>query len=94
MRPVIEGQTRVNAEAVKSYLLLNINFCKSKSPHVKTDPTITFCSEVFKSIDTHELDYQFHLEYNQILQQIDEFRRNCSGWFVDHLQHLDLKYLT
>ena len=90
MTPVIEGQTRVNAEAVKWYLSLNMNYCESTSPAVKTDPAVTFRSEVFKSIDTHELVYQFHVGYNQIVLQIDEFQRNCSGWVVDHLHHLDL----
>ena len=32
MRPVIEGQTRANAEAAKWYLSLNRNFYKSTSP--------------------------------------------------------------
>ena len=90
MRPIIEGQTWVNTEAVKWYLSLNINFGKSTSPIIKTDPAVTFSSEVFKSIDTHKLDYQFHAEYNQIVLQTDEFQHNGSGWIVDHLQHLDL----
>ena len=90
MRPVIEGQTRVNAEEIKWYLSLNMNFCKSTSPGVKTDPAVTFCSELFKSINTHELDYEFHVGYNQIVLQIDEFQRSGSGWVIDHLQHLDL----
>ena len=90
MRPVIEGQTRVNAEAVKWYLSLNMNFCKSTSPGVKTDPAVMFCSEVFKSIDIHELDYQFHVGYNQIVLQIDGFQRSSSGWVVDHFQRFDL----
>ena len=85
MRLVIEGQTRTNVEAVKWYLSLNMNFCKFASPGNKIDPAVTFCSEVFKSINTHELDYQFHVEYNQIVLQIDEFQRNGSGWIVDHL---------
>ena len=63
MRPVIVGKTRANAEAVKCYLSLNMNFCKSKSPGVKTDPTVTFHSEVFMPFDTHKLDYQFHVGY-------------------------------
>ena len=71
MRPVIEGQTRANAETVKLYLSLNMNFCKSTNSGVKTDPAVKFRSEVFKSIDTH--DHQFYLGYNQIVQQIDEF---------------------
>ena len=79
MRPVIKGQTRVKAEAVKWYLSLNMNFCKSTSPAVKTVPAVMFCSEVFKSIDTCELDYQFHVGYNQIVLQIDEFQSNGSG---------------
>ena len=90
MRPVIKGQSRVNAEAVKWYLSINMNFCKSKSPGVKTDPAVSFYSEVFKSIDNHELDYLFHVGYNQIVPQVDEFQCNGSGWVVDHLQHLDL----
>ena len=49
---------------------------------------------MFKSINTHELDYQFHVGYNEIVQQIGEFQRNGTGWVVDHLQHLDLQYLT
>ena len=91
MRPVIDEQTQVKAEAVKWYLSLNMNFCKSTSPAVKTDPAVKFHSEVFKSIDTHELDYQFHVGYNQIVLQIDEFQRSGSGWVIDHLQHLDLR---
>ena len=73
MRPIIEGQTRVNVEAVKWYLSLNMNFCKFTSSAVITDPAVMFRSEVFKSIDTHELDYHFHVGYNQIVLQIDEF---------------------
>ena len=76
MRPVIEGQTRANAEAVKWYLSLNMNFFMSTSPGVKTDLAVTFHSEEFKSIDTHELDYQIHVRYNQIVLQIDEFQRD------------------
>ena len=67
-----------------------MNFCKSTSPGVKTDPAVMFHSEVLKSIDTHELNYQFHVGYNQIILQIDEFQSSGSGWLVDHLQHLDL----
>ena len=85
MRPVIEGETRANEEPVKWYLSLNMNFWKFASPAVKT-----FHLEMLKSIDTHELDYQFHVGYNQIVLQIDGFQRNGSAWIVDHLQHLDL----
>ena len=88
--PLIKGQTRVNAEAFKWYLSLNMNFCKCTSPAVKTNPAVMFCSEMFKSFDTYELDYLFHVGYNQIVLKIDEFQRNESVWVVDHLQHLDL----
>ena len=59
MRTVIEGQTQASAEDVKRYLSLNMNFCKSTSPGVQTDPAVKFRSVVFKSIDTHEIDYHF-----------------------------------
>ena len=90
MGSVIEGQTQVNAEVVKCYLSLNMNICKSTSPGVKKDPAVTFRSEVSKSINMHKLDYQFHVGYNQIVLQIDEFQRSGTGWVLDHLQHLDL----
>ena len=70
MRPVIEARTRATAETVKWYLSLNMNFCKSTNPGVKMDPTVTFRSEVFKSIDTPRLDYQFYVWYSQTVQQI------------------------
>ena len=91
MRPVIEGQTRGSAEAVKWYIdaKLNMNFCKSTSPGIKTDPTVTLRPELFKSINTHELDYQFHVGYNETVLQTDECQRRDSGWVIDHLQHLD-----
>ena len=45
----------------------------------KTDPAVTFRSEVLKSIDIHELDYQFQVGYNQNVLQIDEFQRSDGG---------------
>ena len=56
-------KTRANAEAVKCYLSLNMNFYKSKSPGVKTDSTVTFHSEVFMPVDTNRLNYQSHVGY-------------------------------
>ena len=88
MRHVINGQIRV--AAVKWYLLLKINFCKSTNPGVKTDSAVMFHSEMFKFIDTQEFDYQFRLGYNEIVLQIDEFQRSDGGCIVDHFQHLDL----
>ena len=78
MRTIIQGQTRPNVEAFKWYLSLNMNFCKSASPGIKTDPSVTLRSEVLISIDTYELDYRFYVGYKQIVQQIDEFQRSCS----------------
>ena len=86
MRPAVEGQTQGNPEAAKWYLWwLNLNFCNSTKLGVKADLTVTFWSEVCNSFDTHKLDYQFHVKYNQIVQRISEFQRSGSGWVVDHL---------
>ena len=85
MRPIIDGQTLASAEVAKWCLSLNMNFCKSTSPGVKMNPTVTIHSEMFKSIGTHELVYQFPVGYNLIVQQIDESQRNGSGWLADHL---------
>ena len=84
------GQNRAKVDTVRWYLSLNANFCKSTNPGVKTDSVVTFRSEVFNSINTHELDYQFDVEYNQIVLQIEEFQRSGSSWVVDQFQFLDL----
>ena len=89
MRPVTEGQTWAKVKAVKWYLSLSMNFCKSTKPGIKTN-LVTFHSEVFKSVNIHKFNYQFHVWYNQIVLQIDEFQCNGSGWVVDHLQHYEL----
>ena len=85
MRPVIERQTQANVEAAKWYLWLNMNFCKSASPGVKTDPAVMFCSEVFRSVNTHQRDYNFHVGHNQVVLQIDECQCNGTVWVVGHL---------
>ena len=59
MRSVIVGQTPSDAKAVERYLSLNMNFCKSISPGIKADPAVTLCSEVFKSINTYKLSFNF-----------------------------------
>ena len=41
-RIIIKGHTRAKAEPVKWYLSLNMNFCKSTNPSIKTDPTVMF----------------------------------------------------
>ena len=58
------------------YKLLQVK--TSASHGVKTDPAVTFGSEVFKSIDIHKFDDQFHVGYNQIVLQINEFQRSDS----------------
>ena len=90
IRLIIVGETRANMEAIKWYLSLNMISCKSTSCGIKADPAVTFGSKVFKSIDIHDLDYLFHVGYNQIVLQIAEFQRSGSGWVVYHLQHMEL----
>ena len=57
IRPVIGAQTQANVEAVKWYLSLNMDLCNFAGPGVKTDPAVTFCWEVVKSIDTRKHNF-------------------------------------
>ena len=65
--PEIVESSLKYTEAFMWYLSLNMNFCKSTSPGFKTDLTVTFHPEVFTTIDTQELDYQFHAGYNYVV---------------------------
>ena len=82
-----KGQTQANAEAAKWYLSLKMNFCKSTSPGIKTDPLLRYAQ---KCSSVQVFDYQFHVGHNQIVLQIDKFQCNGSDWVRDHMQHLDL----
>ena len=73
IRLIIVGETLANVEVIKWYLSLNMIFCKSTSRGIKADPAVTFGLKVFKSIDIHDLNYLFHVGYNQIVLQIAEF---------------------
>ena len=47
-------------------------------------------SEPFRLLNPEEIDNEINAGYNQIVQKVDEFQENGSGWVVDHLIAVDL----
>ena len=72
--------------AIKWYLSLQLFFCKSADPTVKTDQRAIFESIVFYSVDNQKTNEMVTLGYNQLFQQRDEFQRNGSGSVVDYVK--------
>ena len=91
--PIIQGEI-VSKKGVKWYLSLRLIFCQAKDVTDLTDPPVVFRSEVFTSLDDSKLSINFKVAYNQMLQQIEEFQRNGSGWVVHHFLALDLGKYT
>ena len=89
-KPIIARDTLLSKQSVKWYLSLNMDFVKAADVSVKTDPSVTFRSEVFCSLNANKLDETFEAGYNQIVQLIDEFQQNGSGWVVDKFVAIDL----
>ena len=89
-KPIVRGMVSATKDAIKWYLSLNLHFVKAADVTHKTDPSVTFRSEVFNSITDDDLDAMFAAGYHQLVQQIDEFQHNGSGWVVDSFLSTDL----
>ena len=81
---------KIKSKSIKWYLSLNVEFCGATNPLKRTDPPVTFRTEVFTSITEYDLEEMANLGYEQIVDDIENFQRNGSGWVLDNLVTLDL----
>lgn len=76
--------------SLKVYLSLQVNFYKSADPSVVTNPSVWFNTEPIEFLigdNTTEVVQHFQ---NNLMQQIDNYERNGSGWVLANLVTLDL----
>ena len=80
--------------SIKWWPSLKLNFQKAVNNNVKTDPPIVFNSEPFTLVEKSLLLPQCRLAYNNIVQQIESFSQNGSGWVVDELINIDISIIN
>ena len=76
---------------LKFYFSVHIVFVKAADPNVftvppvvlQTDPVRVFLADLFR------LDEIFEMDIKQLVEKIDTFEKNGSGWMIDHLVRLD-----
>ena len=75
---------------IKWYVSTNINFHKATDETIITDPSIVFRTEVFRSLNTNDLDDMIDASYEQLVDAIESYVENGSGWIFDHIVNIDL----
>ena len=78
----------------KWYVALKVVFRKTSDSRVITDPPVCFRTD--PRVGLISTDYQINLlhAYNDVIEQIDTYERNGSGWVLDHLVELDINICT
>ena len=76
--------------AIKYYFTLRMIFHQSKDNSIVTDPPVSFRSEVFTALNSEKLYLHTNVAMKQFNKQIDEFKRNGSGWVINHFINLDI----
>ena len=82
-------QYQQKEKAVKFQIVLQAVFVKAVDPAVTTDPPVVLTSEMFEVYADTDISERMEKVYKQILNYIDVYERNGSGWILGSLQSLE-----
>ena len=77
-------------KALKFNMALHVIFEKSMNPEVKTDPAVCLVSEQLEVYADTDLSKLLDFVKKQLIDQIDTYEQNGSGWFLDKLTKLQV----
>ena len=80
--------------ALKFTMALHVVFIQSTEPDLKTDPAVVFNTDPFDVCSDTNIAECLTEVYIQLLNDIDIYERNGSGWVLNTLETLDLSYLS
>ena len=75
----------------KWYLGLKVIYCKATNPEELSDPPAYFQTDPFASYHRYDDDV-WEIVKGQLVQQIDNYETNGSGWVVSRLVQLDVTF--
>ena len=79
---------------MKWYFALKLTFRKAIDQYAVTDPPIVLNTHPTMGLIGNNYDHDLDEALQDIMEQIDSFESNGSGWTVDKFQTLDLKIVT
>ena len=80
-----------NSESVKYYISLHCTFYKPTDPDCVTDPPVVFNSGNSVLLAGSNIKDQMEINYDNLLQSVENYETNGSGWCLLHLVYLDIK---
>ena len=75
---------------IKYYVSLQCTFYKPTDPGIVTDPPVTFNSGTTILLPTSTIKEQMEINYQNIIQAIENYETNGSGWVLLRLNMIDL----
>ena len=79
---------------MKWYFALKLNFRKAVDADVVTDPPVVLQTDPMTGLPGNNYENELEQVFQGILQQIDDFESNGSGWLAHEFLTLDLKIAT
>ena len=79
---------------IKWYFALKMTFRKAIDDDVVTDPPVVLNTDPIMGLIGNNYENDLDKAFQNILQQIDNFETNGSGWITDKFLTLDLKVVT
>ena len=67
---------------------------KSVDPAVVTDPPAVFNTDMVVGLIESNYDDDLKAAFNNVMQQIDNYQRNGSGWVLNQFDELDVSIVT
>ena len=84
----------VARKGMKWNLALKAIMYKPTDPDVVTDPPAVFNTDMVLGLIGSNYEDELKAAYENVIEQIDEYQRNGSGWVLDELVELDVSIVT
>ena len=96
MKATIFEHLYMHTHQLKFYFAAYIVFVKAADPNVFTVPPVVLQTDPVRVFfaDLFCLDEIFEKDIKQLMEKIDTFEKNGSGWVIDHLVRLDTKIIS
>ena len=84
----------VKRKGIKWNLALKAIMYKSVDPDVVTDPPAVFNTDMLLGLIWTNYGEELNAAYENVIEQIDEYQRNGSGWVLDQFLELDVSIVS
>ena len=87
-------ETISEKRAYKYTISLKVIFQQLSNQDILTVPPVVFNTEAFILLAATNIEDQLHVAESNLMQQVDNYERNGSGWILYRLNSLDLNTIS